>query len=158
MRLKVRIIRAAIDWEVASVKIAEIGILVTIDVVAKDCRAENLVDTPVVIREIAGVKIGMGIETDMTVVAIDETADTTTTESVIDLAAPQGDLAVLLEPERKEKGTIGTEDPDHFLGVAEIEISSQSGTMVEIVRETEKGIAKENATISIKILYRRVLR
>lgn len=154
-RRKLQITRVVTDWEVASVKTAETDTSVTIDVVATDHRAENLVDTPAATRETVGVKIGMGIEIDMTIVAIDETIGITTTGSAIGLAAPRGDLAVLLEPEWKEKGTIGTEDPDHF--PAETEISSKSGTMVGIARETETE-TKENATINTRILCRRVSR
>lgn len=98
-RRKLQITRVVTDWEVASVKTAETGTSVTIDVVATDHRAENLVDTPAATRETVGVKIGMGIEIDMTIVAIDETIGITTTGSAIGLAAPRGDLAVLLEPD-----------------------------------------------------------
>lgn len=144
---------------VASVKTAEIDTLVMIDVVATDHRAGNLVGTPVAIKEIVEVKIDMGIETDMTVVAIDETAGITIIGSAIGPAASQEDLAVLFEPDRIEKGTIGTEDPaDRYLGTAEIETSNKSGTTAEIVREIEKGTAKEIAMISTKILCQRVSR
>lgn len=156
-RRKLQITRVVTDWEVASVKTAETDTLVTIDVVATDHRAENLVDTPAATRETVGVKIGMGIEIDMTIVAIDETIGITTTGSAIGLAALRGDLAVLLEPDWKEKGTIDTEDPDHFPAVAEIEISIKSGTMVGIAKETETE-TKENATINTRILCRRVSR
>lgn len=144
--------------KVASVKTAEIDTLVMIDVVVTDRRARSLVGMLVATRGIVGVKIGMGIETDMTIVEIDETAGITTIESVIGPAVPQEDLAVLLESDRTEKGTIGTEDPDRCLGAAEIETNSKSGTMAEIAREIEKGTAKESATISTRILCRRVSR
>lgn len=142
--------------KIASVKTAEIDTLVMIDVVVTDRRARNLVGMLVATRGIVGVKIGMGIETDMTVVEIDETAGIMTIESEIGPAVSQEDLAVLLESDRTEKGTIGTED--RCLGTAEIETNSKSGTMAGIAREIEKGTAKESATISTRILCRRVSR
>lgn len=138
-----------------SVKTVETGTLVTIDVVATDHLAENLDGMPVAIKETVEVEIDMEIEIDTTIVVIGETVVITIIESEIVLVAPRGDRVLLFETDWKGRETIGIEDPGRFLGIAETEISSKSGTMVEIGKGIERETTKETATINIRILYQR---
>lgn len=157
-RQKVQITRVATDWEVVNVKTAEIVTLVTIDAVVIDYQVESLAVMLVVTKGIVKAKIGMEIEIDMMVAAIDETSGITTIESKIGLVVPREDHVVLLGPDRKENEMIGIKDPDLLLEVAEIETSNKSGIMLEIARRIERETASENAAINIKILYRKVSR
>lgn len=121
-----------------------------------DRRAGSLVVTPVAIKGIVGVEIDMGIRIDMTAVVIDEMVGIRTTESGIDHVVPREDLVALYGTDWKENEMIDIKDPDHFLGVAGIEINSKSEIMAGIVSEIETEIVKESAMINIRILYQKV--